>query len=58
MKLLFPTVNMGMYNDLTMKITLLNVIFLTMERLNETVISNSKHRVCTTITSEIQYKMY
>ena len=58
MKLLFPTVNMGMYDDLTVKITLLNVVFSTMERLNETVISNGKHGVCTTITSEIQYILY
>lgn len=58
MKLLFPTVNMGMYDDLTVKITLLNVVFSTMERLNETVNSNGKHGVCTTITSEIRYILY
>ena len=28
-----------------------------MERLNEIAISNGKHGVCTTITSEIQYKL-
>jgi hypothetical protein len=32
-----------MYNDLTVEITLLNVIFSTMERLNKIAISNGKH---------------
>ena len=32
--------------------------FSTMKRLNETVISNSKHRLYTSIMSEIQYNLY